>query len=40
MGGIQLCLEKGLIPVMDLQSYKNIYLKEEQVGRENAWEFF
>lgn len=40
MGGVQLCLEKGLIPIMDMQSYKNIYLRDDQVGRANAWEIF
>ena len=28
----------GMIPVVDMQSRKNIYLEEDEVGRVNAWE--
>lgn len=32
--------EKGLIPVVDMQTYRNPYLKEEEIGIVNAWEYF
>ncbi len=33
-------LKKGYIPVVDMQNDFNIYLREEKLGRENAWEYF
>jgi hypothetical protein len=27
-------------PVMDMQSYPNIYMNKDKVGRENAWEYY
>lgn len=32
--------EMGCIPVVDMQTYKNPYLKMDEVGKKNAWEFF
>ena len=32
--------EQGRIPVVDLQNYKNLYLPEDKIGTENAWEYF
>lgn len=40
LGGIKYCVEKGFIPIIDMQSHKNMYIKEEDVGYVNAWEFF
>lgn len=40
MGLVKYALDKGYIPVIDMQSERNTYLEEEQVGRENAWEFY
>lgn len=40
IGGINKCIEEGLIPVVDMQTYKNQYLENEQVGEVNAWEFY
>jgi hypothetical protein len=36
----QKALEKGYIPVIDLQTTANMYLKPEQVGKVNAWEYY
>lgn len=33
-------LKKGYIPVVDLQNDFNIYLAEDKIGKENAWEYF
>ncbi len=33
-------IEKGYIPVIDMQNSANMYLKKEQVGKVNAWEYF
>lgn len=32
--------KRGFVPVIDLQNDFNIYLKEDQLGKENAWEYF
>lgn len=32
--------DHGMIPVVDMQNYKNIYLDENELGRINAWEKF
>ena len=31
---------KGMIPVIDMQNYPNIYLDDEKFGFENAWEYY
>lgn len=33
-------LKAGYIPVVDMQSDFNIYLREDKIGRENAWEYY
>jgi hypothetical protein len=33
-------LKAGYIPVVDLQNDFNIYLPEEKLGKENAWEYY
>lgn len=33
-------VDKGYIPVIDMQNNANIYLKEEEIGHINAWEYF
>ena len=40
MGLVKYALDKGYIPVIDMQSDRNTYLDEEQVGKLNAWEFY
>lgn len=36
----KLALDKGYIPIVDMQTSQNMYLKEEQIGKVNAWEYF
>lgn len=33
-------LKAGYIPIVDMQNDFNIYLSEEQIGKENAWEYY
>lgn len=33
-------LKKGYIPVVDMQNDFNIYLSEDKIGKENAWEYY
>lgn len=33
-------IEKGYIPIIDLQNNPNMYLKKEQIGKVNAWEYY
>ena len=40
MGLVKTALDRGYIPVIDMQSERNTYLDEDQVGKENAWEFY
>lgn len=40
LGWIRYAVEKGYIPVVDMQSFYNTYLTKDQVGKRNAWEFF
>ncbi len=37
---IKYALDRGWIPVVDLQNSLNMYLNEDQIGRVNAWEYF
>lgn len=37
---IRYALDKGYIPVIDYQNYKNIYLTEDKFGKENSWEYY
>lgn len=39
-GKIKYALDKGYIPVIDMQSKPNTYLEKDQVGKVNAWEFY
>lgn len=36
----KLALDASYIPVIDMQTSENIYLKEDQVGKVNAWEYY
>ncbi len=40
MAMCQYAINKGYIPVIDMQNYSNIYLKKELIGKENAWEYY
>lgn len=40
MGHVRYALEKGYIPVIDMQNNKNTYLYDEEIGSVNAWELF
>lgn len=40
MGLVKQAVEKGYIPVIDMQNNANSYLEENEVGRKNAWEFY
>lgn len=33
-------VDHGMIPVVDMQNYKNIYLEDDEIGCVNAWEKF
>lgn len=33
-------VKKGYIPVVDMQNDFNIYLSEDKIGKENAWEYY
>lgn len=40
LGHIRFAKSKGYIPVVDMKNYKNTYLKEEEVGHINSWEYY
>lgn len=40
MGLVRYAIERGYIPVIDMQFNQNTYLEENQIGKENAWEFY
>lgn len=40
MGHIAYAIAKGYVPVIDMKSFKSIYLKEQDVNKINAWELF
>lgn len=40
IGLIEYAVNRGWIPVIDMQNTGNTYLEDNQVGKENAWEFF
>ena len=40
VNNIKKAVEQGYIPIIDMQSTSNIYLKNEEIGHINAWEFF
>lgn len=33
-------IRKGCIPVVDMQNNFNVYLPEDKIGKENAWEYY
>ena len=33
-------ISKGMIPVVDMQNYENLYLEIDIFGKENAWEYY
>lgn len=40
LGWIKYAVDKGYIPVVDMQSFYNTYLTHDQVGKINAWEYY
>ena len=40
VGQIRYARKKGYIPIIDMMNYKNTYLDEEKMGKENAWEYY
>lgn len=40
LGEIKKAIDNGHIPIIDMQNYKNIYLDESKLGKENAWEYY
>jgi len=40
MGYLEYCKKNNLILVVDMQSSKNSYISDSNVGKENAWEYF
>lgn len=40
LGWMKYAVDKGYIPVVDMQSFYNTYLTHEQVGKVNAWEYY
>lgn len=40
LGWIRYADENGMIPVIDMQNYKSIYLEKDKYKKENAWEYF
>ena len=40
LGWIGYAVDHGMVPVVDLQTYRNIYLGRGERGRVNAWDFF
>lgn len=37
---VKKALDNGYIPIIDMQNNENLYLKKEQIGRVNAWEYY
>ena len=37
---VMYAVARGMIPIIDMQSYPNSYLDEYNIGRENAWEYY
>ena len=40
LGHIHVAESKGYVPVVDMKNYKNTYLKKEEVGTINSWEYY
>ena len=39
-GQIRYALSNDWIPVVDMQNYQNVFFQPEELGKENAWEYF
>lgn len=39
-GHIKYALQNGWLPVIDMKNYPNAYLRPEQVGKINSWEYY
>ncbi len=39
-GYIKYALDKGYIPVIDMQHYDNCYLEDGELGKKNSWEYY
>ena len=39
-GQIKYALERGFVPVIDMQNFPNLYLPNELLGKENSWEYY
>lgn len=37
---IKKALEKGFLPIVDMQNYANNYLENDKIGKENSWEYY
>lgn len=40
LGHIAYAVGKGYVPVIDMKNYPSMYLKDDDFGKENAWEFY
>lgn len=40
LGHIKYALDRGYIPIVDMQNYENTYLEEGLLGKVNAWEYY
>jgi len=40
IGWMKYAIDKGYVPVIDMQYYYNTYITEEDVGRVNSWEYY
>lgn len=40
LGHIKIAIDRKCVPVVDMQNYKNTYLKECEVGEKNSWEYY
>lgn len=40
MGHLKVVDEKGYVPFVDMQNYKNTYLYQNEIGKVNSWEYY
>lgn len=40
LGMIVYALDKGFIPVIDMQNYGNMFLEKDEIGKVNSWEYY
>lgn len=40
VGSIRYALERNWIPIVDMKNYKNAYLDDDKLGKENSWEYY